>query len=842
MRNIGLLYVAMTLPVLGQLIFPLSQLTKSEVRRYERCSFKRVRRTCSMVFNQICMREGLLPTHTNIRLHDEAAKDEPFTLEFRRCLLQREIEHANNDLADIEKEAMEIKANLEQNLDPGLLSNIFEVITDNSTKLDASCKQTMVRKLSQMAQCEIALPEVNDRYVNLSDYELSEAEKAFLNLGLNCHVQTPVDPFRKKVELEVLYENILELKDSKVADVDPNIRDQLRAEGTRVRRNDHSKVITPELKEAARTLRSNKNIVVRRADKSNMYVILNRNDYRAKLNAILSDGSKFRKITKNPCQPLKKNINGLIDEAVAANPDASKVLKRIIGDYSPGYMYGNVKTHKEDKKLRPIVSQITSPTYRTAKQLDNLVKRYLPQGYMLKSSTEFVDLLEGKPTNGNLYSLDVESLFTNVPVLRTTNIICDRVYNHPTLAPPPIPKEVLRKLLLLCTTEVPFYDIDGKMWQQVDGVTMGSPLGPTFANFFMSEVENRALDNIPTRPVIYARYIDDMFLLCSELTLETLKNEMILISGLNFTFESGVNRKLPFLNVLVEAQDERFKTLVYRKPTDVGACMNANGDSPTQYKTSVIKGFLYRARSLCTDRSDMMLEIKRAKQILVNNGYSNIEVEKEIKSFLSTVDNPPRDLGEGSTHTLYYHNYMNNKHKEDERVLKRIVKENVSLKNSHDRLKIVIYYKNLKSRNLVMKNNCAKKPRELAKTHVVYKYRCKKGDCEHLPPRKTTYWGLTTDTTSRRLSFHLQNGAIKKHCLAAHGSMITRKEIEQFTSIEYIERDVYRLEILEALIINAGDYEINRQDTGKIRILKLYGDRNHRSGVHAFVQSARPQV
>ena len=98
MRNIGLLYVAMTLPVLGQLIFPLSQLTKSEVRRYERCSFKRVRRTCSMVFNQICMREGLLPTHTNIRLHDEAAKDEPFTLEFRRCLLQREIEHANNDI------------------------------------------------------------------------------------------------------------------------------------------------------------------------------------------------------------------------------------------------------------------------------------------------------------------------------------------------------------------------------------------------------------------------------------------------------------------------------------------------------------------------------------------------------------------------------------------------------------------------------------------------------------------------------------------------------------------------------------------------------------------------
>ena len=238
----------------------------------------------------------------------------------------------------------------------------------------------------------------------------------------------------------------------------------------------------------------------------------------------------------------------------------------------------------------------------------------------------------------------------------------------------------------------------------------------------------------------------------------------------------------------------------------------------------------------------MMLEIKRAKQILVNNGYSNIEVEKEIRAFLRTVDSPPRETpDEGSTHMLFYRNFMNNKYKEDERVLKKIVKENVSLRNNHDRLKLVIFYKNMKSRNLVMRNNCAKKPREFAKTHVVYKFRCKKGDCEHLPPRNTTYLGLTTDTTSRRLSFHLQKGAIRNHCEAKHGSMITRKELEKFTSVEYVERDVNRLEILEALIINAGDYEINRQDTGKKRILKLYGDGNHRSGVYTSFQPASSQ-
>ena len=256
---------------------------------------------------------------------------------------------------------------------------------------------------------------------------------------------------------------------------------------------------------------------------------------------------------------------------------------------------------------------------------------------------------------------------------------------------------------------------------------------------------------------------------------------MSLISGLNFTFEVGVDNKIPFLNVLVEKQEDRYKTTVYRKPTDVGACMNANGDAPVQYKSSVIKGFLYRAKKLCSDHSDMILEIKRAKQILINNGYSNLEVEKEIKTFLGSLSKPPLGPGKGTIHTLYYQNFMNTKHREDERVLKKILKDNVILKDKDDKLKLVVFYKNMKTRNLVMRNNMTKKPRELAKTNAIYQFQCKKDDCEHLPPRSGAYTGLTKCTVSRRLSIHLQTGAIRQHCEQIHGVRITRKEIERFT-------------------------------------------------------------
>ena len=79
------------------------------------------------------------------------------------------------------------------------------------------------------------------------------------------------------------------------------------------------------------------------------------------------------------------------------------------------------------------------------------------------------------------------------------------------------------------------------MYKQCDGMSMGSPLGPTFANFFMAEVENRALGNTNTCPSLYCRYIDDIFLICDMDTLLKIKDEMTLISGLNFTFEESVD-------------------------------------------------------------------------------------------------------------------------------------------------------------------------------------------------------------------------------------------------------------------------------------------------------------
>ena len=56
---------------------------------------------------------------------------------------------------------------------------------------------------------------------------------------------------------------------------------------------------------------------------------------------------------------------------------------------------------------------------------------------------------------------------------------------------------------------------DGEYYKQIDGVAMGSPLGPTFVNTFLSYHEEIWLKNFPCefKPVVYKRYVDDTFLL-----------------------------------------------------------------------------------------------------------------------------------------------------------------------------------------------------------------------------------------------------------------------------------------------------------------------------------------
>ena len=334
-----------------------------------------------------------------------------------------------------------------------------------------SKRKIISNKLRNLYGSNIMLPENTDSFVNLSKYTPTEDERQFLNLGLNCHIMTKFNLNDKKVEMEILYEDLLSLeREGKIA-MNSNLKDLLRAEGTKHRceLSNKSNILTDRMKQAAKSLKSNTNIVIRKADKSNLYVLMDRQEYLEKLQKLISDESKFKPLSANPVDTLKIKCNKLIKKS-------NGYFREIIGDYSPGYLYGTVKTHKKDpRSLRPVISQITTPTYQISKKLDELIKGYIPDKYMLKSRDEFIEILRANNCKKLSYSLDVESLFTNVPVNETIRIILEYVYNNENLDPPNIDKQVLKDLLETCTTQVPFRNAEGKLYIQKDDVSMGSP-------------------------------------------------------------------------------------------------------------------------------------------------------------------------------------------------------------------------------------------------------------------------------------------------------------------------------------------------------------------------------
>lgn len=74
------------------------------------------------------------------------------------------------------------------------------------------------------------------------------------------------------------------------------------------------------------------------------------------------------------------------------------------------------------------ISKILNPTYQLANTLDQIILPYLSSKYSINSTREFLDILQSnKPNNGILGSLDVESLFANISVKETIDIVPQKI-------------------------------------------------------------------------------------------------------------------------------------------------------------------------------------------------------------------------------------------------------------------------------------------------------------------------------------------------------------------------------------------------------------------------------
>ena len=303
------------------------------------------------------------------------------------------------------------------------------------------------RKVKKASPCRALL----DPVTNLSSRVLTDEERAALPNGLH-HVYPSVnfDQAQFVCNIEYFYARLLNIRtayqhyERRSADVvirheltstQLHAASQLRSMANTVRRTaqlemkrvgkDHRRNF-----EVLRSLAKDRSITTTWPDKGRGVVILDRSDYLKKMNTILDDPQSFRRIDTDTTllseERLTDHLRRMKKEAFISEEAYS--LARPVGSM-PARIYGLPELHKANCPLRPVMSATKTVGYGLGKVLTRRLDHLRRTPYVVKDTFDFVRRIQASAnTNKRMLSFDVSSLFTNVPLSFTIELILDRLY------------------------------------------------------------------------------------------------------------------------------------------------------------------------------------------------------------------------------------------------------------------------------------------------------------------------------------------------------------------------------------------------------------------------------
>ena len=398
-------------------------------------------------------------------------------------------------------------------------------------------------------------------------------------------------------------------------------------------------------------------------DKGNGVVILDKDDYNQKIDTILADTSKFQLLNEDPVKVTlqrENQVKSLLKKLKAENALSEKNYNELYPTGSRiGILYGLPKIHKPSMPLRPILSSVNHYSYKLAKFFIPLLTPLTTNPFIITDSFSFVqELLNSDIDSRNVFmaSFNVVSLFTNIPVNETIGIISNALFSDHQFFHG-FNRSEFEKLLSLSVKNCHFI-FNGRLYQQVDGVAMGSPLGPLFANIFMSFHEQKWLNNCPSsfKPLLYRRYVDDCFLLFRSSDHVPFFLDYLNQQHTNITFTTEIERdgKLPFLDIDIFRSDRKFATSVYRKPTFTGLFTNFNSFIPLAYKQNLVSCLIHRIFNLCSSYENFHTQLEVVRKLINSNGFPSHMFDRIVRRFLEHTFDPRPPVLTASKKIIYF--------------------------------------------------------------------------------------------------------------------------------------------------------------------------------------------
>ena len=544
--------------------------------------------------------------------------------------------------------------------------------------------------------------------------------------------------------------------------------------------------LTKDERQALKRLRNDNDILIPPADKGRVTVVMDKTDYRDKMDELVNDKQTYEVLKRDPTPALQRKLNSKLLQLKKADAIDIRRYNRLRCPVpQPAKLYGLPKLHKPNVPMRPIVSFCGSPTYELSKYLTTILKPLTDESrHKLQSTENFIDAIKTLqvPDDHKLVSFDVKSLFTSIP-LQLALDCTETAINNSTLQLPLLTNDLM-DLLNLCLMST-YFQYNGQHYKQLHGTAMGSPVSVVVAEIVMQNIEEQALASYKRTIPLWLRYVDDTFTTLHKDEIDDFHEHLNRQNAhIQFTKEIEDNGKIPFLDYLVIRDNNRLQTTVYRKPTHTDRLLDESSYNPSSHKATTIRTLTRRALLVCNSHDSLADERKYLDNVFSKNNYNYDFVTRN--TYRTEPNETNTNLTPTTTVTIPYI-------KGTSEIIARILQP-YNIRVAHRPITTL--------RKLLTNVKDKDQPRD--RQGAVYKIKC--CDCQ------ATYIGETGRNLNTRLTEHrraTRNGDINNNIAEQHLQTNHRIDWDSATCVTY-NTNYYQRIVLESWFTNLEQTPINR--------------------------------
>lgn len=176
------------------------------------------------------------------------------------------------------------------------------------------------------------------------------------------------------------------------------------------------------------------------------------------------------------------------------------------------------------------------------------------------------------------------------------------------------------------------FTFNGEHYVQTEGTAIGSKMGCNYACTYMGEWEEQLLERSALKPVVFLRYIDDIFGVWQHgeealMDFQKTANEIHKNILVELRYSDS---ELEFLDVLTKVENNEITSDLYEKETNSHSYLHASSSHPQHIKNSIAYGLSVRAKRICAQEKDFKKHQQEIIQHMTKCGHNRKQVIKQV--------------------------------------------------------------------------------------------------------------------------------------------------------------------------------------------------------------------